>query len=237
MISENRKDVKISVIFPAYNEEENIEKSVDLAIRILPQISKEYEIIVINDGSKDGTGRILDKIALRHPYVRVIHHPKNLGYGAAVKSGIYASRYEFVFLCDSDLQFDLAEMPDMLKWITGYDLVIGYRIKRADHLQRRINAWGWRLLIRIWFGLNVKDIDCAFKLFNRSVFNQIELTYNGAMISTEILVQAQKYGFTIKEIPVSHYPRLRGKQTGANLKVILKAFRDLVKFHRRMKMK
>jgi glycosyltransferase involved in cell wall biosynthesis len=226
----------ISLVFPAYNEEANIARSVSQALDILPLVCLEHEIIVVNDGSRDRTGEITDGMARRHPSVRPIHHPMNRGYGAAVKSGIHASRKELIFLCDSDLQFDLAEMPRMVEWIRDYDLVIGYRAKRADRLQRNINAQCWRLLMRLLFGLKVRDIDCAFKLFRRRIFDRVRLTSNGAMVSSEMLVQAQRCGFRIKELPVSHYPRTGGQQTGADPKVILKAFRDLIRFYRQMKL-
>lgn len=232
--SKNQKGIKISLVFPAYNEEANIAKSVEQAIQILSQITEEYEVIVVNDGSKDRTGEIVDAIAFQHPQVRHIKHPTNLGYGGAVKSGIYAARYGLIFLCDSDLQFDLAEIPKLLERINDYDLVIGYRVKRQDSLHRRINAWCWHLLIRILFGLKVKDIDCAFKIFRQPIFDQIKLSSNGAMVSTELLVQAKELGFKIKELPINHYPRLEGEQSGANIKVVLRAFRDLLKFYRQL---
>jgi len=235
--NKNQKGIKISLVFPAHNEEANIAKSIEQALQILPQVAEEYEVVVTDDGSTDRTGEIIDSIASQNPHVRAIHHPKNLGYGGSVKSGIYAAQYDLIFLCDADLQFDLAEMPKLLKWINDYDLVIGYRLKRQDSLHRRINARCWHILIRILFGLKIKDIDCAFKLFRSSIFQRIKLSSNGAMISTELLTQAKEFGFKIKELPVSHYPRLEGKQSGANIKVVLRAFRDLFKFYREMRQK
>jgi hypothetical protein len=134
-----------------------------------------------------------------------------------------------VFFTDSDLQFDLAQIEHLLAWIKDYDIVAGYREHRADPWLRRVNAWGWRVLVRFVLGLSIRDIDCAFKLFRREVFEAVQLKSVGAMINTELLVRAQKEGYRIKEVPVSHYPRRAGKQTGANLRVIVKAFSELLK--------
>lgn len=230
-----KKCSSISLFFPAYNEEANIAKSINQALTILPQFAEQYEIIVVDDGSKDKTAEIVQQVASKHPQVRLIQHDTNVGYGGAVKSGIYGSRFDLIFLCDADLQFDLTEMPRMLEWINEYDLVVGYRVKRKDPFHRRVNALCWHLLIHILLSLKVKDIDCAFKLFRKSIFQNMKLSSNGAMVSTEILAQARSFGYKIKEIPVSHYPRLEGEQSGANPKVVFKAFRDLFKFYREMK--
>jgi len=230
-----KKCDSVSLFFPAFNEEANIAKSVEQALNVLPRISEEYEVIVVDDGSKDRTAEIVKEISVKNPRVRLIQHPKNLGYGAAVKSGIYGARFDLVFLCDADLQFDLEELPGMFKWIDEYDLVIGYRVKRKDPFHRRLNALCWHILIRTLLGLRVKDIDCAFKLFRRSIFREMRLSSNGAMVSTEILAQAKLFDFKIKEVPAIHYPRLEGEQSGANIIVVIKAFRDLFKFYRQLK--
>ncbi|MDQ1335909.1 MAG: hypothetical protein QG552_2859, partial [Thermodesulfobacteriota bacterium] len=146
----------------------------------------------------------------------------------ALKSGIQTASKELVFFCDSDLQFHLYELLFLLIGSEQYDIVIGYRAKRRDRLHRRLNALGWRLLVRLLLGLKVRDIDCAFKLFRRVVFRAIKIDAVGAMVNTDILVQATRMGFKIKEVPVAHFARVEGKQSGANLRVILKAFRELI---------
>lgn len=225
----------ISLVFPAYNEEDNIVQAVKQAQKVLSRIASPWEVIVVNDGSKDKTGEIINKLSKNDSHVKPIHHPTNYGYGAALKSGITAARYDFVFFCDSDLQFDLKELPTFLKLISDCDIVVGYRAKRQDPFHRKFNAWGWKMLIRLVLGLKVKDIDCAFKLFRKEVFETIKIDAVGAMVNTDILVQSQRYGFELKQHPVTHYPRLNGKQTGANFKVIMKAFRELFSLYKKLK--
>lgn len=224
----------ISIVFPAYNEEDNITFAVQQAKKVVSRVTRTWEIIVVNDGSRDKTGEIIDKMSHRDNRIRPIHHPTNSGYGAALKSGITSARHGLIFFCDSDLQFDLQELPTFIRLIEDCDLVIGYRARRQDPFHRKLNAWGWNVLIRLYLGLKVRDIDCAFKLFRREVFDTIKIDAIGAMVNTDILVQAQRYGFSIKEMPVTHYPRRNGKQTGANVRVILKAFRELFRLHTKL---
>jgi glycosyltransferase involved in cell wall biosynthesis len=219
----------ISVIFPAYNEQTNILSTVETARRILPRVAKQWEIIVVNDGSHDDTGKICDDLAARYPEVSVVSHPTNRGYGAALKSGILAARHALVFFSDSDGQFDLSEIDRLLAWIDQHDMVIGYRAKRQDPIHRLVNAWGWKMLVRLLLRVRVRDIDCAFKLFRREVFERIQVRAVGAMVNTEILAQAAGFGMRMKEVPVSHFPRQHGQPTGANLRVVLRAFRELFK--------
>lgn len=227
----------ISVIFPAYNEEANIEKSVLMAREAMSPFFDRLEIIVVNDGSADRTREILDRLVADSSDVRAIHFEKNRGYGSALRTGLYAARNDLVFFSDSDLQFDLDEIKHLLEWIDQYEIVAGYREHRADPFMRRFNAWGWRSLVRLTLGLKVRDIDCAFKLFRREVFDKVKLASVGAMINTELLTRAQQEGMRIKEVPVKHFPRSAGKQTGANLKVIAKAFRELFEMRSRLRVR
>ncbi|MFY9269030.1 MAG: glycosyltransferase family 2 protein [Candidatus Manganitrophaceae bacterium] len=225
MIFRTRKS--ISVIFPAYNEEENIAKAVEQAVHCLDSLFRGWEVIVVNDGSRDRTGEVIDLLARSDLRIKAVHHPVNRGYGAALRSGIKEARKELIFFCDSDLQFHLNELLLLITWIEQYDVVVGYRANRRDPFYRKLNAFGWNLMVRLLLGLKVKDIDCAFKLFRNSVFRTIRIDAVGAMVNTDILVQATRMGFRIKEVPVTHFPRLSGKQTGADLKVIFRAFREL----------
>lgn len=227
----------ISVIFPAFNEEANIERSIEMARKAMGVFFEKLEIIVVNDGSTDRTGEILDRMARESGDLRPIHLERNSGYGTALRTGLYAAQSDLVFFSDSDLQFDLAEIRHLLGWIDHYEIVAGFRQHRADPLLRRFNAWGWRTLVRMVLGLNVRDIDCAFKLFRREVFIKVRLESVGAMINTELLTRAQQQGLRIKEVPVSHFPRQAGKQTGANLRVIVKAFRELIDMRSRLKLR
>lgn len=231
----NRYKESISVVFPAYNEESNIGTMIDKTIQILPEFTDRWEVIVVDDGSSDRTGKIIKQYRDLNINIQSIHHPHNKGYGAALKSGILAAKNDLIFFSDSDLQFDIRELGKLLQWIDEYDIVVGYRAKRQDPFYRRFNAFGWNTLVRLLLGLKIRDIDCAFKLFRRNVFDIVRIDAIGAMVNTDILSQAVKYGFRIKEVPVSHFPRVKGKQTGANPKVILRAFKELLKLYKKLK--
>lgn len=225
----------ISIIFPAYNEQENIVQVVEQACDVVAKLFNDFEIIVVDDGSHDDTGSIIDDMMQREVPLLPVHHKNNRGYGATLRSGIEAASKDLIFFTDSDLQFDIADIKYLLKWIGDNDIVAGYRADRADPAHRRFNAWGWNLLVRFFLGLKIKDIDCAFKLFRRRVFEDIRLDSVGAMINTEILTQACWQGKRIKEVPVRHFPRVAGEQTGANIRVILKALRELIMMRGKLK--
>ena len=219
----------LSVFFPLYNEEGNVEEDVKRALKVLGRLNLEYEILLINDGSKDRTGEISDKLARDNPNIRAIHHQKNLGYGEALKSGFYNAKYDTIVYTDGDGQFDFSEIDKFLEKIEDHDLVIGYRIKRQDPFIRILFKKGWKLTLLTFFGLTLKDVDCGFKMVKREVLEKIPhlQSQRGAMINAEIAIKAKKYGFKIAQVGVNHYPRLSGKPTGANLNVILRSFFDL----------
>ena len=227
----------ISVFFPAYNEEGNIGNAIESALHVLPRLTDKWEIIVVNDGSKDRTGKIAEKYMVEYPGVSVIHHPINRGYGGALQTGFRAAKCDLIFFSDSDLQFDINEMKNLLEWIDEYDVVIGYRKNRKDSSHRRFNAYCWNLLIRMLLGVKVKDIDCAFKMFRRTAIEDMNVSATGAMVSAEVMAQVVRKGVRIKEVPVTHYPRVFGEQTGANLSVVLRAFRELIKLYKNLKEK
>lgn len=229
-----RKPPSITVFFPCYNEQENVTKVTQQALDVLEGLHADYEVIIVNDGSADDTGAVADRIAATHPRVRVVHHPRNLGYGAALQSGFRAATKDLVFHTDGDGQFDLAELPPWLPLMEEYDIVCGYRINRRDNLVRRMNGHLWTKLTCLLFSLRLRDIDCAFKLYQRAVFDNLKMESTGALISTEILARAVRKGYRITERGVHHYPRTAGKPTGGNLKVILRAFRELWRLRRRI---
>jgi len=225
------KVAELSVFFPAYNEEANLEKTIREALAVLKKIAQKYEVIIIDDGSKDQTGQIADRLAKNYRQIRVIHHPQNRGYGEALKSGYYQAQYRWIACTDSDGQFDFSEITKLLSKAEKFPVVVGYRLNRKDSLLRQINGWGWTFLANLLLGINVRDVDCAFKLVRKEVIEKIphlEST-RGGMISPELLVKAKNAGFKIAEVGVHHYPRAAGRQTGANLKVILRSFIDLFK--------
>ncbi len=217
----------LSVCLPAYNERANIEDTLDGACAMLPEFVERFEIVVVDDGSQDGTGDIVARYSLREPRVRLVRHERNRGYGAAVTSGLQAARGDLVFFTDADGQFSLLDLPQFIARLAECGAVIGYRYRRADPWHRRFNAWGWNRLIRCVLGVRVRDLDCAFKLFRREVVERLQLTSTGAAINAEILVQCARGGVSIRELPVAHYPRCHGAPTGAAFRVILRAFREL----------
>jgi glycosyltransferase involved in cell wall biosynthesis len=226
--------LSITVFFPCYNEQDNVTKVVQQAIEVLEGLRADYEIVIINDGSSDDTGRVADQIAAGHNRVRVIHHPRNLGYGAALQSGFRAAVKDLVFFTDGDAQFDLAELPPWLPLMKDYDIVCGYRMNRQDNFVRKMNGWLWTKMTGLIFSLNLRDIDCAFKLFKRAVFDGMKMESTGALISTEILARATRRGYRVTQRGVHHYPRTAGKQTGSNLKVIVRAFQELLRLRRQI---
>ncbi|HUT46216.1 MAG TPA: glycosyltransferase family 2 protein [Sedimentisphaerales bacterium] len=227
--------VSISVFFPCYNEQENVGRTVEKALEVLKKLNADFEAIIVDDGSSDGTGRIADEIAGRDGRVKVVHHEGNLGYGAALQSGFKAATKELVFYTDGDGQFDINEMPPLLAFMEQYDIVSCYRLNRRDPIIRKINGWCWTRLICLMFGLKIRDIDCAFKLYKREIFDKIELSSTGALIDAEILARAARKGYRITQKGVHHYPRTAGEQSGANIRVVLRAFKELFKLQSRIR--
>ena len=227
--------VSISVFFPCYNEQENVGRTVEKALEVMQKLNADFEAIIVDDGSSDGTGQIADEIAGRDGRVNVVHHEANLGYGAALQSGFKTATKELVFYTDGDGQFDINEMPPLLDLMEQYDIVSCYRLNRQDSIIRKINGWCWTKLICLMFGLKIRDIDCAFKLYKREIFDKIELSSTGALIDAEILARAARKGYRIIQKGVHHYPRPAGEQSGASLRVILRAFKELIKLQSRIR--
>jgi glycosyltransferase involved in cell wall biosynthesis len=234
MVEPGGSPPSITVFFPCYNEQDNVAKVTQQALAVLEGLHADYEVILVDDGSADATGRIAEQLAADHDRVRVIHHPQNRGYGAALQSGFRAATKELVFFTDGDGQFDLAELLPWLPLMEEYDIVCGYRLNRQDNFVRRMNGWLWTKMTGLIFSLHLRDIDCAFKLFRRSVLAGLKMESTGALISTEILARATRRGCRITQRGVHHYPRTAGKQTGCNPKVILRAFRELWQLRRRI---
>jgi glycosyltransferase involved in cell wall biosynthesis len=227
--------VSISVFFPCYNEQENVGRTVEKALEVMQKLNADFEVIIVDDGSSDGTGQIADEIAGRDGRVKVVHHEGNLGYGAALQSGFKAATKELIFYTDGDGQFDINEMPPLLALMEQYDIVSCYRLNRQDSINRKINGWCWTRLVCLMFGLKIRDIDCAFKLYKREIFDKIELSSTGALIDAEILARAARKGCRITQKGVHHYPRTSGEQSGANIRVVLRAFKELFKLQRRIR--
>jgi glycosyltransferase involved in cell wall biosynthesis len=221
---------ELSYFFPAHNEEANLEGLVEEALAALPALAETFEIIAVNDGSRDRTGAIADALAAAHPgLVRAIHHPTNLGYGEALRSGFGAARYELLAFTDGDRQFrvaDLGRLTARLGEADAPDIVAGFRIKRADPFIRTAYAKTYRLANRIFFGLRVRDVDCAAKLFRRAALEGIRVESGGAFFSAELLIKVTQRGKRIAEVGVPHHPRTAGSPTGAKPSVIWRAVKD-----------
>jgi glycosyltransferase involved in cell wall biosynthesis len=227
--------VEISAVMPAFNEEANLEQSVGRMVVALKEQARAFEIIVVDDGSQDGTAAVLERLKAIHPSLRVVRHPANRGYGAALRSGFDAARYPWVFLMDADNQFDPADVVALLAQAADADLVAGYRKQRKDPLPRRLNAWAFFTLVTILFGRLARDVNCAFKLMRRDLLARMELHSEGALINTEVFVLARQLHARVVEVPIQHYPRTSGRQTGANLRVVVRAFSELLAFKAEMR--
>lgn len=225
----------ISVFFPCFNEQENVERMASQCLKVLREISEDFEVIIVNDGSSDKTAEVGERLCREHPEIKLINHETNKGYGAALQSGFRACSKELIFYTDGDGQFDVNELPGLLEYIPEYDIVSCYRIKRQDSFVRKFNAFCWTTLVGILFKLKIRDIDCAFKIYKREVIDNIEMHSTGALIDTEMLARARQKGYRIKQVGVNHYPRTAGKQTGAKISVIFKAFKELFRLYRQIK--
>ena len=225
----------LSVVIPAYNEEANVAEAVRQVSHTAQHLGTDYEIIVVNDGSRDRTGDIVRELTASIPKLKLVEHFPNRGYGGALKAGFAASTKELIAFTPADNQFDFNEIrllfdrlaPDVV-------LVSGRRIDRKDNLIRKFNGFGWNTVVRILFGYLIKDIDCGFKVFRRWILDRIVIQSDGAMIDTEMLAELRARGYKIAEGPVTHLPRTVGSPTGANLKVVVRAFRDLFRFRLRL---
>jgi glycosyltransferase involved in cell wall biosynthesis len=220
----------LSWFFPAHNEEANVGPLVEEARKVLPTLADEWEIVVVDDGSRDRTLSIASELAAADPNrIRVVHHPTNLGYGAALRSGLRAARLDLVAFTDGDRQFrvaDVGRLTARLLEADAPDVVAGYRIKRADPLVRTVYARLYRLANRIFFGIRVRDIDCACKLFRREALDGIRVESGGAFFSAELLIRLREAGRKVAEVGVPHYPRTAGSATGAKPSVVLRAVKD-----------
>ena len=223
----NDSKISLSVFFPCYNEEANVVRTTEEALKACRQYCSDFEIIIVNDGSKDRTAERADELAAKYEEVRAVHNNPNLGYGGALQRGFAESTKEWIFYTDGDGQFDFQEIGKLIPMLSECDIVSAYRLDRKDPLLRKLNGWCWTTLVNVVFGLWLKDIDCAFKIFPRRLFEQIELHSTGALIDTEVLAKAKYLGYRIAQIGVHHYARTAGEQTGANIDVILRAFKEL----------
>jgi glycosyltransferase involved in cell wall biosynthesis len=230
------KDITLSVFFPAYYDEKNIDKVVHSAVRVLDGMQlKDYEITIIEDGSPDNTGAVADSLARQYSKVKVIHHERNIGYGATLCEGFNAAKLEYVFYTDGDNQFDLNELRKFVAMIPFSDIVVGYRKKKQYSAYRKATSLLYNYVLRWLFEIDYVDIDCAFKLFRRDLFDKITIRTKDAFIDAEIMIKAYLLGYTATEIGVRHLPRVDGISTAARPSIVVKTILDIYRFRKEYK--
>ena len=221
----------LSIFFPAYNDSGTIASMVISALLAARKLTSDYEVIVVNDGSKDLTPQILDELARTYPgEVKIVHHPKNRGYGGALRSGFATASKEFVFYTDGDAQYDPSELA--LLWermAPGVDLVNGYKISRSDPFHRILIGRMYHHTVKRLFGLQVRDVDCDFRLLRRSIFDKVTLTKNSGVICLEMMKKITDAGFRIAEVPVHHFHRAYGKSQFFNFGRIFRTGMDVMR--------
>ncbi|MDZ4712723.1 MAG: glycosyltransferase family 2 protein [bacterium] len=227
-------NISLSVFFPAYYDEKNIGKVVNSAVKVLNDLNlRDYEIIIIEDGSPDNTGKVADELAEQYSKVRVIHHAKNMGYGATLRDGFMSAKMDYVFYTDGDNQFDLEELKKFVALLPYTDIVVGYRKHKQYSLYRKFTSLSYNYLLKILFDIHYWDIDCAFKIFPTKLFKEIDIESIDAFIDAEIMLKAKQKGYSTSEIGVTHLPRIDGISTGARPSVIIKTIKEVFAFKKK----
>ena len=226
--------LSLSIVLPAHNEEATVESVVEEVYGVVQRLGMDYEIVLVSDGSTDRTGEIARVLARRIPNFRLVEHYPSRHYGGALKAGFAVATKELIAFFPADKQFVFSEIDRFLERMDEADIVSGYRANRQDNFIRKLNGFGWNMVVWLLFGYLCRDIDCGFKLFRREVLEHVALVTDWAPIDTELLAGAKARGYRIAEVEVTHLPRVVGKSTGADLEVIISAFRDLPRFRRRL---
>lgn len=232
-LQQQKRLKSLSVVLPAYNEADNIGPMLEETIQTVSALADAYEVIVVNDGSSDATAQIVQSFSQRHPQIRLVQHESNQGHGAAMFDGLIRARHDWIFLLDSDRQFDPREVSKLIAFSDAADLIVGYRAPRRDPLARKLSSTGWRMLVTLLFGYTARDMNCAFKLIRRSVVERLkrDARSRGAAFNAVLFVRARKANYTVQEVPLTrHRPRLAGCPTGNRPDVILRALKELVLF-------
>jgi glycosyltransferase involved in cell wall biosynthesis len=221
----------LSIFFPCYNESENIGNMIEQAVKVGEDYGTDYEIVIVDDGSQDDSAAIVKNASKNNSRVKLVQHEENQGYGAALRTGLQAAQKDLVFLTDGDNQFHLSDIDKLFSKIDGCDVVTGFRIVRQDKAHRRLNGFLWTQLNKMLFGLPVRDVDCAFKLFRKRALKGLVLESNHLLIHAEILAHLKKKGCKIEEIGVSHYPRTAGKASATRITAVFKTFYELFRLY------
>jgi glycosyltransferase involved in cell wall biosynthesis len=227
-VSPPEKPASLSVFFPAYNDSGTIASMVIRAVQTASELTPDYEVIVVNDGSGDATAQIVDELARTYPRVRAVHHPRNRGYGGALQTGFRAATKELIFYTDGDAQYDPAELAALWARMTPrIDLVNGYKISRSDPMHRVVIGRLYHHVVSFIFGLTVRDVDCDFRLMRRAIFERIDLSKTSGVICLEMMKKIEDAGFRIVEVPVHHYHRAFGKSQFFNFRRIVRTGIDV----------
>jgi glycosyltransferase involved in cell wall biosynthesis len=212
--SAGRMIASLTVVLPAFNEEANIRQAVGAALEVAQEIADEFEVIVVDDGSADGTVSVVRGLMRDHPgHLRLVAHPRNRGYGVALRTGFAHARSDYIFYTDADNQFDISELRHLTPLLSDADVAIGFRVYRYDSIYRSLASWGYNHLVGILFRVQVRDVDCAYKLFRREVLDQITIETEDFFVDTELIAKARKWNYRIVEKGVRHYPRTAGETT------------------------
>ncbi|TKJ41593.1 hypothetical protein CEE37_03240 [candidate division LCP-89 bacterium B3_LCP] len=226
------KRYSISVFLPAYNEEDNIEQAVGDSVEVLRQISDDWEVIVVNDASLDRTGEIADRLAKENSSVKVIHHEKNTRLGGALRTGFANATKDLVFYTDADNPIDMNDLKWAVPMMSDVDFITGYRLNRDEPLKRKIYSRCYNWIIRLLFGLRVRDVNFSFKLVKQEILKKVSLHSEGSFIDAELLIEARKYGYLVKEVGIRYFARTKGVSTLASPSVIFKIFAELWFYYR-----
>ena len=223
------RPTSFSIFFPMYNERANIELLLAEVEMVIPTLGfDDYEILFIDDGSTDGCDRLIEERALTNGRIRLVRHPHNMGYGSALRTGFLEASKEIVFYTDSDLPVQLTDIARALPLLEEADVVIGYRVARYDTPRRAVYSWVYNRLIRLLFGVRVRDVNFSFKMVHRRALNCITLDASTVFIDGQILAEAHRYGFTIAELPVVYIPRKFGRSNFDSLRTAWETFCELV---------
>ncbi len=223
----NKPLSSLSVFYPAYNDEGSIRSLVERTLQLLPALTDDFEIIVVNDGSRDNTPAILDEMARKLPHVRVIHHPQNRGYGGALCTGILTATKDWVFYTDGDAQYDVNELRNLVTLVRDdLDVVNGYKLKRADNRRRIVLGGIYKRLSRALFDLPIRDVDCDFRLMRRAVIQGIDLRSTSGVVCTEMIYRLHQAGARFVETPVHHYARMHGQSQFFNWRSVAQTATD-----------
>jgi glycosyltransferase involved in cell wall biosynthesis len=225
-----RRFPSISFFCPAYHDESNLPILIPRVRAFLSDVADRFEIIIVHDASPDRTGAVADELAAAYPEVRVIHHRRNMGYGATLRDGFLAARNDFVLYTDGDNQYDVTEIGPYLALMESHDVLSGYVREKAVSLRRKIQSAVYNGLITLLFGVRIRDIDCALKLYRREVIESMSIRSTSAFIDAEMLIKARRKGFRVAQFPATHFPRTAGLASGSKMSVIVPTVRDMLKF-------